>query len=87
MTTVTHIAGPSLDVCGRVIQRCSMCGEKLVDNKNCAAPLNEDGSVPSTPTWGVGRLVRVTEGNPTWYELLDDSDGKLPADTCLDLIE
>lgn len=84
--TVTHIAGPAITACGRVIQRCSLCGEKLCDSKNTASPMPADGSEPRFPTWAVGRLIRVHTGNPTYSELLDDTD-KLPDDTCLDLVE
>lgn len=85
-TTVTHIAGVTLTVCGRVIQRCSLCGEKLCDSKNCAMPLNEDGSVPEFPTFETGRLVQVEEGNPTRFSVLPDTDC-LPDDSCLVLVE
>ena len=81
--TLTHIAGVRLDVCGRVIQRCSLCGAKLCDSLNTASPLNADGSVPEFPTWPVGRLVQVDAGQPTRSSLLPDTD-KLPDDSCLD---
>lgn len=79
--TITHIAGPPITACGRLIQRCSLCGEKLVDSKNTASP---DGRGPGT--WQVGRLVQVTEGNPQRWTLLDDTE-KLPDDSCLELVE
>lgn len=81
--TITHIAGVRLDVCGRVIQRCSLCGAKLCDSLNTAAPLNPDGTVPEYPTWPVGRLVQVDAGNPTRSLLLHDTD-KLPSDSCIE---
>jgi hypothetical protein len=84
--TTTHLAGPAITVGGRVIQRCSLCGEKLCDNLNMAAPINEDGSVPEFPTWKVGRLVQVESGNPTRWSLLEDTD-KLPKDSCIALVE
>ena len=85
--TVTHIAGVPITVCGRVIQRCSLCGEKLVDSKNCAMLLEEDGSTPIMPTWEVGRLVQVSVGeNPARYLLLPDTD-RIPKDSCLELVE
>lgn len=83
--SLTHIAGPRITACGRVVQRCSLCGAKLCDSLNVAMPLNPDGSEPEFPTWQTGRLVRVTTGNPTVFELLDDTD-KLPDDSCFDLI-
>jgi hypothetical protein len=84
--STTHIAGPAITACGRVIQRCSLCGEKLCDSKNTAMPLNKDGSDPTFPTWEVGRMVRVEPGNPMHWAMLPDTD-RLPDDTCLDLVE
>jgi len=84
--TTTHIAGPALNIGGRTIQRCSLCGEKLVDDLRMASPVNPDGSAPSVGTWEVGRLVQVEGGNPTRWSLLPDTD-KLPADSCISLVE
>ncbi len=86
MDSVTHLAGPAITAGGRVIQRCSLCGEKLCDSKNTAAPVNRNGTPPVFPTWEVGRLIQVTPGNPTAFILLEDTD-RLPPDSCLDLIE
>lgn len=88
MNSVTHIAGAVIRLDGdcRVVQRCSLCGEKLCDSKNTAMPQNKDGTWPEFPTWEVGRLVRVTPGNPMSYILLDDTK-KLPDDSCVELIE
>jgi hypothetical protein len=81
--TISHIAGVTLNVCGRTVQRCSLCGAKLCDSLNTAAPLNPDGSEPVFPTWPTGRLVQVEAGNPTRSSLLPDTD-KLPDDSCLE---
>lgn len=86
MNSTTHITGPTVTVCGRVVQRCSLCGEKLCDSKGVMMPLNKDGSVPVFATWEVGRLVRVTPGFPTSFVLLEDMH-ELPMDSCLDLVE
>lgn len=86
MSSVTHIVGIDVNACGRIIQRCSLCGEKLCDSKGCAMPLEPDGSQPKYATWEVGRLLRVTFGNPTNYILLEDTH-ELPKDSCLDLVE
>ena len=86
MDTVSHIAGPAITACGRLVQRCSLCGEKMCDSKNTASPARLDGSPSVFPTWPVGRLVRINPGNPTYWELLDDTD-ELPEDSCLDLVE
>lgn len=86
MNTVTHIAGPAITVCGRTIQRCSLCGEKLTDSLGCASPVRPDGTVDSIGTWEVGRLVQVEGGNPTRYSLLPGTNC-LPDDSCIELIE
>lgn len=81
--TLTHIAGIRMEVCDRVVQRCSLCGAKLCDSEGSAMLVREDGTTPEFPTWPVGRLVQVTAGNPTRYSLLPDTN-KLPDDSCLD---
>lgn len=80
--TLTHFVGPRMDICGRIIQRCTVCGAKLCDSENAAMPVNPDGSAPVFPTWPEGRVVRVTLGNPTYTEVLPD-DEKLPRDACI----
>ncbi|HEY1187694.1 MAG TPA: hypothetical protein VGE74_08555 [Gemmata sp.] len=84
--TVTHIAGCAMNMGGRWIQRCSVCGEKLLDSNNAAAPLNPDGTVPEFPRWECGRLIQFTAGNPRREVMLPDSD-RIPADSCLELVE
>lgn len=81
--TITHISGNTLNVCGRTIQRCSLCGAKLCDSEGTMSPVEQDGSAPVFPTWETGRLIQVTAGNPTQYVLLPDTD-KLPDDSCID---
>ncbi len=83
--TISHFAGPRMDICGRIVQRCTVCGAKLCDSLNTAAPLNPDGSAPDFPTWTPGAIVQVEAGNPTRYSLLPDTD-KLPADACVEFI-
>lgn len=86
METVTHIAGVRLTVCGRVIQRCSLCGFKLCDSLRVGIPDDPDGTPGKFPTWEPGRLVRFTLGNPRREVMLPDT-GKLPDDSCLSLVE
>lgn len=87
--SVTHVAGPVVTIGSRVIQRCAVCGEKLADNKNTAAPVNPDGSPPEFPTWPERSLVQIEAGNPTRYSLAGDfmQADKLPEDFCLALVE
>lgn len=81
--TITHISGPCLCVSGRTIQRCALCGAKLIDSEGTMSPMREDGTFPTFPSWEPGRLIQVRAGNPTESILLPDSD-KLPPDNCLD---
>lgn len=63
--TVSHIAGPAMAICGRVIQRCAVCGEKLVDSKNVAAPLEKCDACGGSGTidWELinGRVTEACE--------------------------
>jgi hypothetical protein len=83
--TLTHFAGIRMDICGRIVQRCTVCGAKLADSLNCAMPLNPDGSVPEFPTFAQGAIVQVRVGNPTEYRVLPDSE-TLPPDSCVEFI-
>jgi hypothetical protein len=84
--TVTHIVGPAIHACDRAVQRCSLCGEKLLDSKGQMAPIGPDGKTPAFLSWPVGRLLRFHPGNPRHEELLPDTD-QLPDDSCLALLE
>lgn len=84
--SITHIAGCDLNIDGRVIQRCSLCGHKLIDSLNESRPLKPDGTAPKVPTWPVGRLVRVSGANPVQSVLAEDT-GKLTEDSCITLVE
>lgn len=86
MNSTTHIIGPAITACGRIVQRCSLCGEKLCDSLNVAMPFGPNGELPEFPTWPIGRLLRVSGGNPTRWLLLEDTD-KLPDDSCFNLVE
>lgn len=90
MDTVSHVAGPSMNIRGRIIQRCMVCGEKLCDSKNTASPLNEGGSVPEFPTWCVGDIVQTSVNeNPRRYIRTAhvDDGGPIEEDCCIALVE
>jgi len=85
--TLSHLAGPTIILNGRVVQRCVICGAKLCDSLNCAMPLEPDGSDPEFPTWPKGEWVQVTTGIPgviNWT-LLGDLE-KIPEDSCIEFI-
>ena len=79
-STITHIAGLALNVGGRVIQRCQLCGAKLRDSEGEMVLASDEHAYG---TWPVGRLVQVEAGNPTRYSLLPEVD-QLPEDSCLE---
>lgn len=86
--TVTHIAAPWVNVGGRIIQRCLLCGAKLVDSLTAQAPLNQK-TMTQAPmaTWPVMGLVRVY---PDKQILIKEDGGEgapLPKDSCFPLIE
>lgn len=84
MDTVSHLAGPWITIEGRGIQRCLICGEKLIDTKGQASA---DGD--NTPLfWGKGCFVQVTVNeNPQRWSVLPDNGERLPKDSCIDLVE
>lgn len=82
--STTHFAGHIVGVNGRLIQRCSVCGLKLADNRNY--PLNADGTVAELPAWEPGHLVRQEGDPPVWIDLGRVSDN-VPEDFCIELVE
>ena len=57
--TITHFVGPRMDICGRIVQRCTVCGAKLCDSEGVMIPVI-GGELPVYATWPEGRIVRVT---------------------------
>mgnify|MGYP000909049470 CR=1 FL=1 len=86
--SVTHIPGCVIEIKGRIIQRCMLCGEKLCDNKNVMMPVGPDGEDPIFPTFKIGSLIEC-EGNRMFMveEDFTKKDVRLPDDLCLSLIE
>jgi hypothetical protein len=80
--TITHFVGPRMDVCGRIIQRCTVCGARLCDSQDVMMPYQLDGRPGEYATWPEGRVIRVTLGNPTRTEVLPDNE-RLPSDACV----
>lgn len=85
--TVTHMVGPHVNLGIRVIQRCAICGEKLLDTQYQAA-VGESGKELKAHVWPFGRLVRFSVGDakPRSEVLLPPSE-RLPEDSCLELVE
>lgn len=88
--SVSHWAGPPAEIAGRIIQRCAICGEKLLDNLNVGIPVGPDGQPGTFATWEPGRFVRWS-GEQSRSETIvqeertDDGRYRLPADCCLNL--
>lgn len=81
---MVHIIGLDLKIEGRYHrQRCAWCGTKLIDEDFANMAMPEPWIEPKG--FPVSRLVRVIEGNPRVFELLNDTD-KLPDDACAILI-
>lgn len=88
MTTVTHVAGPAVIVAGRGIQRCCVCGEKLIDTKNQMVPLSPDGTPGLACCWADGAMVQFEEGNPRRESHVGQFGvNRLPSDSCIALVE
>jgi len=86
MNSVTHIAGPVMQIGQRKIQRCAVCGEKLGDNLGILQGLVASvGGSPEFLSWEPGGLVQVVGNRMSALEHVDGTE--LPTDTCLDLVE
>lgn len=79
--SITHVAGLMVAYEGRFIQRCALCGFKLIDTTEIAQPVEADGTVTM---WIPGRMVRVEdEGHATVLPELSPA----PDDYCIWLVE
>jgi hypothetical protein len=91
--TITHIAAPWISINGRLIQRCGVCGEKLIDSKNKTIAIpkgmkGDEGPEKLIGTWQPGALVRATvDQNPTQFTLLHADEGFYPEDGCIESVE
>lgn len=92
MTTTVHLAGNDVRIGRRVIQRCLICGYKLVDiDLDRIAFVSSNPNDKGIDTWAIGHLIQVTEGSPT--ESIDIGDTKQPqfnaawSDCCINLVE
>jgi hypothetical protein len=60
--TITHFVGPRMDVCGRIIQRCTVCGAKICDTGSAEqvarSAMNASETImwePENYAWRAGR--------------------------------
>lgn len=76
---VIHMAGPVMLIQGRIIQRCAICGTKLVDNAGMEMPLNPDGTYPAVCVWPIKRLIEQEDNR---FSVLPETN-ETPDDLCL----
>lgn len=83
MPSVVHLVGIDITVEGRWIrQRCSWCGVALIDAdlSNVMVP---EGQARGYPTWKIGTWLRMDEGCPTVYSIVEPpGDERYPAGSC-----
>jgi hypothetical protein len=91
---MVHLAGNFVTIGDRVIQRCLVCWYKLLDvvPSHVMVAFDSRGDYGNKiPTFEVGHLIEVREGDPTSFRDLGDS--KQPSfdaawdDCCIHLVE
>lgn len=83
--TTTHIAGPCLVYDGRVIQRCAVCGKKLVDMRT--DPPGVFGPGGYTAMTLIQEKGSKNGATSTFVPAPVPADQKLPPDNCFALVE
>lgn len=82
--SVTHVAGPFAIYKGRGIQRCVICGEKLIDTKGIIC-LKEGTAFAA---WPQGQLVRIEGKEATeWSGVGVFGTDPVPRDFCISMVE
>ena len=91
MSRFVHLAANPIVIGDRVIQRCFVCGLKLVDSAGMMCAQNEKGECAPIGTWEVGALVAVSGTCPTMFTLVRVTERpQFDApweDCCLGLVE
>ncbi len=82
--SATHIAGFFVRIEDRLIQRCALCGEKLIDVR--LGRVETDVSGEPYPTWDAGAHVVIDDNNNRMQVHRNPAAG-LPADSCLSMVE
>ena len=89
--STTHLAGNYVNIHGRIIQRCLICGEKLCDSKGAQVAITADNPDGQFAAWAIGSWVQQ-DGNclslagETETPYFDCGD-YIPDDCCLALVE
>lgn len=85
--SVVHLAGSRVEICGRVLQRCLICGEKLRDSADDPAA-GKVWPLSSYWTWMPGLWVRFEPEPMQHAYALGSSCKEAPSDDCcLALVE
>lgn len=89
--THVHLAGNFVVIGSRVIQRCLVCGYKLIDNLGQVTEVTENDPNSQTSTWPIGGLIQIDDGNPVQMTLLSESENPIFEyewnNCCVDLVE
>lgn len=81
---VVHVAGTSIYVeHGRMIQRCAICGQKLIDSKDLKPIVIDTGHIFTVNPWPQGGYLKEEEDGR--LQLLFEAPEE--KDLCLALIE
>lgn len=83
--STTHLAGAGVNFGGRGIQRCLICGLKLIDTKGMRQPTGDEPPCP----WPEGAYVKQSPfpGGTQWSVLSERFPEHIPDDICLALVE
>lgn len=87
--SVIHVAGSSIALDGRLIQRCAICGEKLIDFRDAdLGQQSERGKMELAKIWVPGIFVEVgLDGRQVSY-VCPPGESRPPTDLfCLSLVE
>lgn len=91
-TKTIHIAAPSVTINGRTIQRCAVCGLKLIDSLHEVA-MNENGTPAPVHTWNLWDMIEMetVDDHTTRTMLVSQNTGgveqRYPSNGCLPLVE
>ncbi len=88
MTTL-HLAGTPVNVEGRWIQRCLICGEKLIDSNDQAnIEVMLEGNEASIHFFPVGGIIKIRPYSQVCIEITEVPHfDNAPKGLCIDLVE
>lgn len=87
--SATHVVGPLVTYKTRCLQRCLVCGEKLIDMKAGKRVLRNGEVELSLPShFHPGALLRIGGDGPvTWENMGVFGNDPVPYDFCITLVE